>query len=203
MTAAHHPPLVRVRIPGWPAFGPAAAGSRQGNRLPAGPDRTDAVAALPASRWRQLLEARWQARLSQVTELSLAFYETGERTSPGADGASTRELRRLQWRTVIARRALADTEEALGRLSAGHYGHCEQCGADIPARRLVGAPEARYCPRCSPGTTAMTAGIWPTSAVRNPLTFILVRVRARLRRKPYIPPGDTRPGRRPPVRRSP
>ncbi|HEX9539551.1 MAG TPA: TraR/DksA family transcriptional regulator [Streptosporangiaceae bacterium] len=207
MTAAHHPPLVRMRIPGWPAFGPSAAGSRQGNRLPAGPDRTDAVAALPASRWRELLEKRWQARLSQVTELSLAFYETGERTSLRADDASTRELRRLQWRTVAARRALADTEEALGRLSAGHYGHCEQCGADIPARRLVSAPEARYCPRCSP-STAMIARIVPAAAIRNPLTLMLARVLARLRRKPYIRPGGIRPGGirpggRPPARRSP
>jgi RNA polymerase-binding transcription factor DksA len=202
MTAAHHPSLVRMRIPGWPAFGPVAARSRQGNRRPAGPDRTDAVAALPASRWRQLLEARGQARLSQVTELSLAFYETGERTSPGADGASTRELRRLQWRTVAARRALADTEEALGRLSAGHYGHCEQCGADIPARWLVRTPEARYCPRCSP-STAMTARIVRTPVAWDPLTLMLARVLARLRRKPYFPPGDARPGRRPPARRSP
>jgi DnaK suppressor protein len=112
--------------------------------------RTAAVATLPASRWRELLENQWQARLGQVTELSLAFAETGEHTSPGAGEASTRELRRLQWRTVLARRALADTEEALGRLAAGGYGRCEQCGADIPAGCLVDTPEARYCPRCSP-----------------------------------------------------
>jgi RNA polymerase-binding transcription factor DksA len=111
---------------------------------------TAAVAVLPASRWRELLEKQWRARLSQVTELALAFAETGERTSREAVGDSARELRRLQWRTVAARRALADTEEALGRLSAGHYGHCEQCGADIPARWLASTPEARYCPRCSP-----------------------------------------------------
>jgi DnaK suppressor protein len=111
---------------------------------------TAAVAVLPASRWRELLEKRWQARLGQVTELSMAFADTGEHARPGADGDSERKLRRLQWRTVAARRALADTEEALGRLSAGHYGRCEQCGADIPAGCLVDTPEARYCPRCSP-----------------------------------------------------
>jgi hypothetical protein len=29
--------------------------------------------------WQELLEARWQARLLQVTELSLAFHDTAER----------------------------------------------------------------------------------------------------------------------------
>jgi hypothetical protein len=43
---------------------------------------------------------------------------------------------------------LADVEEALSRLSAGEYGRCEQCGAQIPDRLLATAPEIRYCPRC-------------------------------------------------------
>lgn len=125
-------------------------GGAGGNQRRARLDSTDPVAVLPVSFWRGLLEKRWQARLLEVTELSLAFHETGERTSPGAGGAAGRELRRLQRRTVTARRALADTEEALGRLAAGSYGHCEQCAADIPARWLQRRPEARYCPRCSP-----------------------------------------------------
>ena len=46
------------------------------------------------------------------------------------------------------RRKLADTEEALGRLAAGRFGSCEQCGAEIPAGLLATVPETRYCPRC-------------------------------------------------------
>jgi len=111
---------------------------------------TATVAVLPASRWRELLEEQWQARLLRVTELSLAYHETGEHISPGTDGSAARELGRLQEQTVTARRALANTEEALGRLSAGRYGHCEQCGRDIPVRWLMRSPDARYCPRCSP-----------------------------------------------------
>jgi RNA polymerase-binding transcription factor DksA len=53
-------------------------------------------------------------------------------------------------RTVAARRALADTEEALGRLASGRYGLCEGCTAAIPARLLATAPDARYCARCRP-----------------------------------------------------
>jgi RNA polymerase-binding transcription factor DksA len=77
-------------------------------------------------RWRALLETRWQARVREVTELSLAYHV----------GA------------VAARRKLADLEEALGRLAAGRFGSCEECGSAIPAVLLAATPETRYCPRC-------------------------------------------------------
>lgn len=122
--------------------------------------------------WRDLLEAQWRTALTQVTELSLAFCETAERLGgdggpahgAAADGRRARQihaegggsagrtgaqLRQLERRTVSARRALADIEDALGRLSAGRYGRCEQCAADLPAGWLLRIPEARYCPRCS------------------------------------------------------
>jgi RNA polymerase-binding transcription factor DksA len=47
-----------------------------------------------------------------------------------------------------ARRALADVDDALYRLSGGRYGLCESCGGTIPARRLAAVPEVRYCPQC-------------------------------------------------------
>lgn len=170
MTAAYTPPLITIRIPAWRAPARSKARWRPRNQRRARLDSADTAAVLPVSFWRGLLEKRWQARLLQVTELSLAFHEIGERTSPGAGGAAGRELLRLQRRAVAARRALADTEEALARLAAGSYGHCEQCAADIPARWLRSRPEARYCPRCSPpGQTGAavrhdaeaTAGIMP------------------------------------------
>jgi hypothetical protein len=65
---------------------------------------------LPASRWRELLEEQWQARLLRVTELSLAYYETGEHVSPEAEAGAARELGRLQQQTVTARRALAESK---------------------------------------------------------------------------------------------
>ena len=108
---------------------------------------------LPLPRWRGLLEAQWQARLREVTELALAYHDTAERApgGPGRDGrAAAPQLRRLMQRAVAARRALADTEEALRRVSAGRYGQCEQCSAAIPPGRLTLTPEARYCPRCAP-----------------------------------------------------
>jgi DnaK suppressor protein len=94
-------------------------------------------------RWRSLLEARWQARLRELTELSLAYH------AAAADGDEGRpDLQELMDQAGRARRKLVDIEEALGRLAAGAFGRCEQCGAQIPDGLLVTAPEIRYCARC-------------------------------------------------------
>jgi RNA polymerase-binding transcription factor DksA len=106
-----------------------------------------------APRWRALLEARWRIRLQEVTELSVAYHAA-------ASGAiEDRQARRLLRRAVAARRRLADTEEALGRMAAGAFGRCEQCGAPIPEVLLAAAPESRYCARCAAAAARpVTAG---------------------------------------------
>ena len=110
-------------------------------------------------RWRTLLEARWQARVREVTELSLA-YHVAAAAAPGGigDGAGQPEIRALLRRAVAARRKLADVEEALGRLSAGRFGSCEQCGSAIPAGLLATTPETRYCPCCDAAPVRVPAG---------------------------------------------
>jgi RNA polymerase-binding transcription factor DksA len=101
--------------------------------------------------WRALLETRWQSRLREVTELSLA-YHVAAAAAPGGTGAEAgqAETQAVLRRTVAARRKLADVEEALGRLAAGDFGSCEQCGSQIPAGLLASRPETRYCARCDP-----------------------------------------------------
>ena len=96
-------------------------------------------------RWRVILEARWRDRVLEVTELSLAYHSA----AAIPDASDDKEARRLLRRTVAARQRLADTEDALGRLAAGGYGNCEQCGAPIPVVVLFAAPESRYCPGCA------------------------------------------------------
>jgi DnaK suppressor protein len=96
------------------------------------------------SRWRALLEARWQDRLEELTDLSVAFHDANP-----PDAAKDDEPRRLlSRRAVVARYALAETDRALHRLAAGEYGRCEDCSGDIAAARLLAKPEARYCDRC-------------------------------------------------------
>lgn len=106
------------------------------------------AAAVHAPYWRAVLEARWRARLYEVTKLSLAYHGAAAATPDGRGAAGQHEVERLLHRTVAARRKLADTEEALARLAAGSFGRCEQCGAAIPARLLTVLPETRYCARC-------------------------------------------------------
>jgi RNA polymerase-binding transcription factor DksA len=99
-------------------------------------------------RWRVILEARWRARLQEVTELSLAYHAA---TPDGHDGRHARPLLR---RAVAARQRLADTEDALRRVTAGTFGRCEQCAAPISEVVLAAAPESRYCGRCAASAAA-------------------------------------------------
>jgi RNA polymerase-binding transcription factor DksA len=124
---------------------------------PEGPMAGTTMSALRPGRgphWRSLLEARWQARLQEVTELSVAYHDAAAAPalSAGGDEAlpARRRLRRLLRRAVTARRALADTEDALTRLAGGRYGHCEHCASPVPPDLLTLEPETRYCLRCQP-----------------------------------------------------
>jgi RNA polymerase-binding transcription factor DksA len=132
---------------------PAAATSGRAAARPAAAGPQPVAASLPY--WRALLEARWQARLRRVTELSLAFHDAAAAVGIGSAGygdgtdSARHRLRDLLCRTVAARRAFADVEEALARLEAGRFGRCGQCAAAIPAAFLALTPEARYCPACA------------------------------------------------------
>ena len=104
--------------------------------------------------WRALLEARWRTRLQEVTELALAYHDAAAAAvgrGTGSGHEARLRLRALLRQTVASRRALADTEEALARLSAGNYGWCESCAGAISAQRLAATPETRYCARCARG----------------------------------------------------
>jgi DnaK suppressor protein len=118
-----------------------------GGRTAAGSTMPRAERSIP--QWRALLEARWQARLRELTELSLAYHAADAES--GRDQPAQQDTQALLRLAVSARRKLADVEEALGRLAAGGFGRCEQCGSAIPAGLLAIIPEARYCPRCDDG----------------------------------------------------
>ena len=119
-------------------------------------------AGTPGPRWRALLEARWQAYVQEVTELSLAYHVAAAAVPDGTgDEAGQPEIAALLRRAVGARRKLADIEDALGRLAAGRFGSCEQCGSPVPAGLLRAAPETRYCARCDAPSGASEASVVP------------------------------------------
>jgi RNA polymerase-binding transcription factor DksA len=105
--------------------------------------------------WRARLDSRWRACLREVIELSLAYHAAAGEPGGSGDRAAQPEAQTLLNRAVAARRELADVEDALGRLTAGNFGACEQCGTQIPAGLLADNPETRYCAHCDilPGCT--------------------------------------------------
>jgi DnaK suppressor protein len=46
------------------------------------------------------------------------------------------------------KRTLEGIADALARIEDGTYGKCEECGADIPEKRLLIVPHARLCVTC-------------------------------------------------------
>ena len=50
--------------------------------------------------------------------------------------------------TDLERQELLQIDEALQRIRGGEYGVCQQCGQEIPVKRLDVAPWARHCVRC-------------------------------------------------------
>ena len=44
--------------------------------------------------------------------------------------------------------ALGEVEEALGRIDAGTYGRCVDCGGEIPTKRLAALPASARCVEC-------------------------------------------------------
>jgi RNA polymerase-binding transcription factor DksA len=99
----------------------------------------------PSPRWRAVLEARWRARLEEVTELSVAYHAAAADVLTGVEDP---RARLLLHRAIAARQRLADTEDALGKVATGNFGHCEECGAFIAEVLLAAAPESRYCAGC-------------------------------------------------------
>ena len=105
--------------PGRPAAGsPAPADGPRNHQLPLPIGRSvldeqraqpAAPAAVPAAgrsgpRWRALLEDRWQTRLREVTELSLAYHQATDVIPHGQDASEGGpEAQQLLDRTVAAR----------------------------------------------------------------------------------------------------
>jgi RNA polymerase-binding transcription factor DksA len=66
-------------------------------------------------------------------------------TSFSADEPQYEVLLDLQ---SAATTALADIEEALGRMDIGTYGVCQSCDSPIPLKRLTALPMVRLCMPC-------------------------------------------------------
>jgi DnaK suppressor protein len=100
---------------------------------------------------RGILLERWQ-RIEKAARRENGSVPTEELLPQGAEMIDmAQSLEQLGRDTTLAeaeRRELIAIERALAKLKAGDFGACEDCGEDIPPRRLLALPEARLCAHC-------------------------------------------------------
>jgi RNA polymerase-binding protein DksA len=90
-------------------------------------------------------------------EIATAESDLADRLRDGGDGAGddqadagTKTFEREHEMSLAnnARDLLVQTEHALGRIAAGTYGRCENCGNPIGKLRLQANPRATLCVSC-------------------------------------------------------
>jgi RNA polymerase-binding transcription factor DksA len=98
------------------------------------------------------IAARLDARLAELTARAEGI-EDDLRSPIDADFAEQAgELaddEALEGVDDVLRAEAAKVRAALGRIAAGTYGTCSNCGADIPRERLEAQPVATRCIQCA------------------------------------------------------
>jgi RNA polymerase-binding transcription factor DksA len=113
----------------------------------------------PVSAVQDLTRARAET-LAQIEALTREFEQVvAASESSNADDehdpeGSTIAFERAQVAALLAQAAahLRESTEALRRLDASEYGHCERCGGAIASERLLARPTARTCIDCAVST---------------------------------------------------
>jgi DnaK suppressor protein len=102
-------------------------------------------------RIRQTLESRRDELRGRERRVSADLRHEREPLTPDfADQAIQRSNDEvLEGIRDSANSELSQIERALTRLSAGRYGRCEHCGAEIASQRLVAVPYAERCASCA------------------------------------------------------
>jgi DnaK suppressor protein len=106
---------------------------------------------------REVLAAEQAEVLARVGALSRSLEDiVSASVSANADDehdpeGSTIAFERAQVAALLAQATahLRESTEALQRLDAGRYGHCERCGGAIARERLLARPTARTCIDCA------------------------------------------------------
>jgi DnaK suppressor protein len=96
----------------------------------------------PLELLRGMLEEEFAAQTTRLTELTVCA------RLPGRAGV---DRQALNAQAAFARQRIADTAQALRRMSEGTYGICANCHKPIPLGRLRAVPYATYCTRCERG----------------------------------------------------
>lgn len=106
----------------------------------------------PAVDFRSLLEQERRELQDRLAELGRGH---GAGSGPQFDSnfadtsQVTAERGELEALAATLEETLAEVERALGKLEAGSYGACEDCGQAIGEARLEAMPTARFCINCA------------------------------------------------------
>nr|MDQ3612648.1 TraR/DksA C4-type zinc finger protein [Actinomycetota bacterium] len=97
----------------------------------------------------QAAELRGEIENAEAASESLKRDQSSEGSGDEADaGTKTFEREHEMSLANNSRDLLVQVERALGRLDAGTYGRCENCGKPIPKARLQAFPRATLCVTC-------------------------------------------------------
>lgn len=102
---------------------------------------------------RENLLARWK-RIGKVSSDTFAEAQkaVGDSSYPTAEmmdvAQSLEQMGRDSSLAEQERRELLAIERALSKMATGSFGICEDCGEEIPSKRLLVLPEARLCAHC-------------------------------------------------------
>jgi DnaK suppressor protein len=113
--------------------------------MPPAPDPRDLLVADRARTSRRL--AGLDRELTSIIDAAQGANADDEHDPEGATIAFEREHAAAL--AGQARQHLAEIDAALGRLAAGSYGTCADCGATIAAERLAARPAATTCISCA------------------------------------------------------
>ncbi len=97
---------------------------------------------------QRALERQRADLLEEVGDV-LTQQKTPEALPDVSDQASAEEDQRFSMRIMEReQKLLKKVNEALGRMKNQTYGICEQCGEDIPYKRLKARPVTTFCIEC-------------------------------------------------------
>jgi RNA polymerase-binding protein DksA len=97
----------------------------------------------------QAAELRGEIENAEAASESLKRDQSSEGSGDEADaGTKTFEREHEMSLANNSRDLLVQVERALGRLDAGTYGRCENCGKPIPKARLQAFPRVTLCVTC-------------------------------------------------------
>ena len=103
----------------------------------------------PTVDYRALLEEERHDLQAKLQELGVGGAGLTYDSNFADSSQVTAERGEVEALAVSLRETLEEVERALGKLGAGSYGNCEDCGRPIAPARLEAKPAARYCIDCA------------------------------------------------------